>query len=287
MPPETLMNEQDESTANEFEQTPETAAETTSSTDAPKKARRPRKKAAETPAAPEGPRNLRAVRPKDAPTAISIRALGVETTRVTEARPAESAPTADGDLPMFRDGFDWFVLRVASNKEDSVRGTLLRKVQIEQKESNVGRIMVPTEKVKVLGKQGKHKVTENKLYPGYVFVEMRLESDGRIPQDVFFLVKETTGVGDFVGTAGRPTPMSVAEVEKMLFDSRPAQETPQLRMDLHKGDHVTVKEGAFQGYEGTIDEVFPDKGQVRVLVTIFGRQAPIDMEYWFVQRLEK
>ncbi|MFM7481275.1 MAG: transcription termination/antitermination protein NusG [Planctomycetota bacterium] len=237
---------------------------------------------------PATPRNLRALRAGEANPRATARSLGVETTRVstpTQARPQEEV--AEGELPMFRDGMDWFVLRVASNKEDSVRSTLLRKVQIEGMENLVGRIMVPTEKIKVLGKQGKQTVTESKLYPGYVFVEMRLEPDGRIPQDVFFLIKETTGVGDFVGTAGRPTPMSVSEVEKMLFDSKPAEEAPQLRMDLHKGDNVTIKEGAFQGYEGTIDEVFPDKGQVRVLVTIFGRQAPIDMEYWFVQRVEK
>ncbi len=239
-------------------------------------------------AEPAGPRNLRAIRSGEARPATTARVMGVETTRITiPAEPRDIAPIAEGDMPMFREGMDWFVLRVASNKEDSVRGTLLRKVQIEGMESLVGRIMVPTEKVKVLGKQGKQTVTETKLYPGYVFVEMRLEPDGRIPQDVFFLIKETTGVGDFVGTAGRPTPMSVVEVEKMLFDSKPAQEAPQLKMDLHKGDNVTIKEGAFQGYEGTIDEVFPDKGQVRVLVTIFGRQAPIDMEYWFVQRAEK
>ncbi len=254
--------------------------------------RKPRAKAAAAPAEPAGPRNLRAVRPGDArPNAATVRSMGVETTRIvirpTASEATATMPLADGELPMFREGMDWFVLRVASNKEDSVRSTLLRKVQIEGMENLVGRIMVPTEKVKVLGKQGKQTVTETKLYPGYVFVEMRLEPDGRIPQDVFFLIKETTGVGDFVGTAGRPTPMSVAEVEKMLFDSKPAQEAPQLKMDLHKGDNVTIKEGAFQGYEGTIDEVFPDKGQVRVLVTIFGRQAPIDMEYWFVQRAEK
>ncbi len=239
-------------------------------------------------AEPAGPRNLRAVRAGEARPATTARVMGVETTRISiPAEPRSDMPVVEGDLPMFREGMDWFVLRVASNKEDSVRSTLLRKVQIEGMESLVGRIMVPTEKVKVLGKQGKQTVTETKLYPGYVFVEMRLEPDGRIPQDVFFLIKETTGVGDFVGTAGRPTPMSVSEVEKMLFDSKPEQEAPQLKMDLHKGDNVTIKEGAFQGYEGTIDEVFPDKGQVRVLVTIFGRQAPIDMEYWFVQRAEK
>ncbi len=189
------------------------------------------------------------------------------------------------DLPMYREGMNWFVLRVASNKESSVRETLLRKVQIEGMEHLVGRIMVPTEKSKTL-KGGKTRITETKLYPGYVFVEMKLEPDGRIPQDVFFLIKETTGVGDFVGTAGRPTPMAPHEVEKMLFDSRRPEEMPAVRMEFMKGDHVTIKEGPFQSYEGTVDEVLPEKGLVRVLVTIFGRQAPIELEYWQIIRAE-
>ncbi len=163
--------------------------------------------------------------------------------------------------------------------------TLVRKVQIEQLEHLVGRIMVPTEKTKTL-KGGKHRVTETKLYPGYVFVEMHLEKDGRIPQDVFFLIKETTGVGDFVGTAGRPTPMAAHEVEKMLFDSRQPEETPTVKLEFERGDNVTIKEGPFENYEGTVDEVMPDKGLVRVLVTIFGRQAPIELEYWQIQKAE-
>jgi transcriptional antiterminator NusG len=206
--------------------------------------------------------------------------------KAAEAR--EAAAGSDGfdpaaDLPMYREGMDWFVLRVASNKESSVRETLLRKVQIEGMEHLVGRIMVPTEKTKTL-KGGKQRVTETKLYPGYVFVEMKLEPDGRIPQDVFFLIKETTGVGDFVGTAGRPTPMAPHEVEKMLFDSRRPEETPQVKMEFAKGDSVTIKEGPFQNYEGSVDEVLPEKGLVRVLVTIFGRQAPIELEYWQIAK---
>ncbi len=190
------------------------------------------------------------------------------------------------DLPAYREGMDWFVLRVASNKENYVRETLLRKVQIEALETRVGRIMVPTEKTKTL-KGGKTKVTETKLYPGYVFVEMKLEDDGRIPQDVFFLIKETTGVGDFVGTAGRPTPMAAHEVEKMLFDSRRPEEMPEVRMEFEKGDNVTIKEGPFENYEGTVDEILPEKGLVRVLVTIFGRQAPIEIEYWQIQAVNE
>lgn len=189
------------------------------------------------------------------------------------------------DLPMYRNGMDWFVLRVASNKENYVRETLMRKVQIEGLVERVGRIMVPTEKTKTL-KGGKARITETKLYPGYIFVEMKLESDGRIPQDVFFLIKETTGVGDFVGTAGRPTPMAAHEVEKMLFDSRRPEETPTVKMEFAPGDYVTITEGPFESYEGTVDDVLPDKGLVRVLVTIFGRQAPIELEYWQIQKAD-
>ena len=188
--------------------------------------------------------------------------------------------------PTYQPGMDWFVLRVASNKENYVRDTLLRKVQIEGLTSLVGRILVPTEKTKTM-KGGKHRITETKLYPGYVFVEMRLEPDGRIPQDVFFLIKETTGVGDFVGTAGRPTPMKDHEVEKMLRDSRKPEDEPVIKLVFAKGENVVIKEGPFQGYEGTVDEVLPDKGKVRVLVTIFGRQAPIEIEEWLIGKADE
>ena len=213
---------------------------------------------------------------------------GVATTRLGSDAAKKEAMTSDdpADEPMYRPGMDWFVLRVASNKENYVRDTLLRKVQIEGMEHLVGRIMVPTEKIKTL-KGNKPKITEQKLYPGYVFVEMTLEPDGRIPQDVFFLIKETTGVGDFVGTAGRPTPLGPNDVEKMLFDSRKPEEAPTVKMEFEAGDHVTIKEGPFENFQGTVDEVIPDRGIVRVLATIFGRQAPIELEYWQIAKAEE
>lgn len=190
------------------------------------------------------------------------------------------------DEPLFTEGMNWFVLRVASNKEDYVRDTLLRKIEIEGHKNLVNRILVPTEKTKTV-KGGRQKITETKLYPGYVFVEMRLEDDGRIPQDIFFLIKETTGVGDFVGATGRPTPLPTHEVEKMLLDSRKPEDLPSVKMVFAKGDHVIINAGPFEGYEGTVDELLPDKGLVRVLVTIFGRQAPIDIEEWQVSKPEE
>ncbi|MEQ9096958.1 MAG: transcription termination/antitermination protein NusG [Phycisphaerales bacterium] len=205
----------------------------------------------------------------------------------SEAAPAagEGADTPEADEPIVQPGMSWFALRVASNKESSVRDTLLRKVQIEHKTEFVGRILVPTEKARTF-KNGKIKITETKLYPGYVFVEMKLEDDGRIPQDVFFLIKETTGVGDFVGTP-RPTPLELHEVEKIQMSSRAPEEEPEVRMNFVKGEHVTIKEGPFEGYEGTVDELLPDKGLVRVLVTIFGRQAPIEIEEWKLAKADE
>jgi transcription termination/antitermination protein NusG len=194
--------------------------------------------------------------------------------------------------PLVYEGMNWFVLRVASNKEDSVRRTLLRKIKIEGFDGSdpakhlVNRILVPTEKTKTM-KAGKAKVVETKLYPGYVFVEMKLEPDGRIPQDIFFLIKETTGVGDFIGTAGRPSPMPLHEVEKMLLAAKPAEEQPQVRMEFQKGDHIKIKDGPFENMEGTVDELLPDQGKVKVIVTIFGRATPLEIEYWQIERFEE
>ncbi len=203
--------------------------------------------------------------------------------------PHAAGPAADlppEEEPMVTPGMNWFVLRVASNKEDSVRNTLLRKIKIEGFEHLVNRILVPTEKEKVV-KAGKQKIVEKKLYPGYVFVEMKLEDDGRIPQDVFFLIKETTGVGDFIGTAGRPSPMTIPEIEKMLLASKPAEEQPQVKMEFAKGDHIKVVDGAFENMEGVVDETLPEQGKVRVLVTVFGRSTPLEIEYWQIEKAEE
>lgn len=195
-------------------------------------------------------------------------------------------PTTEEDEPLITDGMNWFVLRVASNKEDSVRRTLLRKIKIENLEKRVNRILVPTEKIKTI-KGGKQRVQLKKLYPGYVFVEMQLEDDGRIPQDVFFLIKETSGVGDFIGTAGRPTPMKMPEIEKMHDASKEPEEEPTVKMEFQKGDNIKIKEGPFENMEGTVDELLPDQGKVRVIATIFGRSTPVELEYWLIEKSDE
>ena len=180
----------------------------------------------------------------------------------------------------------WYVLRVASNREEQVRDTLARKVEIEGLSDEIGRVLVPTERVKrVRGSQ--QRVYERKLYPGYVFVEMAMDENASIPERSWFVIKETTGVGDFIGTGpdSKPSPMSDNDVIKMLNQAERPEEAPSIHMEFNQGDQIKVKGGAFEGFEGTVDELDMEKGSVRVIVTIFGRPTPLDIEYWQLEKV--
>ena len=182
----------------------------------------------------------------------------------------------------------WFVLRVASNREDQVRDALERKVKIENLGDLIGRILVPTERIKRV-KQGQQKVAERKLYPGYVFVEMEMNGDGTIPERAYYLFKDTQGVGDFIGQRNKPTAMSSKDVEKMLLEVEKAESQSgagSVKVEFKKGDNIKIKEGPFENFEGQVDEIFPDKGVVRVIVTIFGRATPLELEYWQLEKVE-
>jgi transcriptional antiterminator NusG len=178
----------------------------------------------------------------------------------------------------------WYVLRVASNKEETVRDALERKVKIEGLDEKIGRVLVPTERRPSPRGRGEKKFVDRKMYPGYVFIEMELEDDGSIGEDAWFLIRETTGVGDFIGSGGKPTAMSPADVDKMLSQIEKAQEGAPVALEFAAGDQVKIKEGAFENFEGAVDEVLPDKGLIRVIVTIFGRATPVELEYWQVEK---
>jgi transcriptional antiterminator NusG len=179
----------------------------------------------------------------------------------------------------------WYVLRVASNKEEQVREALDRKVKIEGLEGKIGRILVPTERrPSPRGRGGGKKYVERKMYPGYVFIEMDLEDDGSIGEEAWFLIRETSGVGDFIGAAGKPTPMKPPDVDKMLMQVEKGEEGAPISVEFAKGDMVKIKEGAFENFEGEVEEVLPDKGLIRVVVTIFGRPTPVELEYWQVEK---
>jgi transcriptional antiterminator NusG len=178
----------------------------------------------------------------------------------------------------------FFVLRVASNKEDQVREKLARKVKIEGLEEPVGRILVPTERVRTM-KGGVRKESDRKLYPGYVFVELELDKDGRIPDKVWFMIKETEGVGDFIGSNGKPTAMTPRDQSKMLEEAERPEEEASLKTEYKKDDKIKVTNGAFINFEGHVDEIIPDKGMVRIITTIFGRPTPLELEYWQIEKM--
>jgi transcriptional antiterminator NusG len=179
----------------------------------------------------------------------------------------------------------FYVLRVASNKEDRVREGLSRKVKIEGLEELVGRILVPTEAVRSM-KGGVKRESDRKLYPGYVFIEIEPEADGRIPEKVWFTIKETDGVGDFIGSDGKPIPMTPMDRDKMLQAVEAAADTaPRLDTKYNKGDKVKVTNGPFENFEGEVDEILGDQGKVRIITTIFGRPTPLELEYWQIERL--
>ncbi|HUU85944.1 MAG TPA: transcription termination/antitermination protein NusG [Phycisphaerae bacterium] len=187
--------------------------------------------------------------------------------------------------PLCAPGMHWYVLRVASNKEEQVRDALTRKVKIEGLESRIGRILVPTLKERRM-KAGQAKIHERKLYPGYVFVEMACEEDGSIDEKVWFMVKETTGVGDFIGSEGKPTAMPDHDVVGMLAASEKAEEEPTLSgLDFHKGDMVKITDGSFESFEGEVESVDAKRGTITVVLTIFGRSTPVDVEYWQLEKV--
>lgn len=180
----------------------------------------------------------------------------------------------------------WYVLRVASNKEEQVRDTLLRKVKIEALEDRIGRILVPTLKEKKM-KAGVLKILERKLYPGYVFVEMACEDDGSVAENVWFLVKETSGVGDFIGSDGKPTSMPEHDVVQMLAATQKSEDEPSLSgLNIQKGDQVKITDGPFESFEGEVDAVDERRGMVNVVVSVFGRPTPVEVGYWQLEKVE-
>ena len=177
-----------------------------------------------------------------------------------------------------------FTLRVASNKEDQVREKLARKVKIEALEEFVGRILVPSERVRSM-KGGVRKEADRKKYPGYVFIELNLDKDGRIPDKVWFMIKETEGVGDFIGSNGKPTAMSPKDQSKMIEEAEKPESEIASNIEFKKGEKVRVTNGPFMNFEGDVDEVIPDKGTVRIIATIFGRATPLELEYWQIEKV--
>ena len=173
---------------------------------------------------------------------------------------------------------NWYVLRVQSGREDRICENLQKRVKAAALEASIPRVLVPTETVSEI-KNGKKRNYRRKIYPGYLLVQMD------ITDEVWFVTRETSGIGDFIGAHGKPAPMEPHEVDKLLAEMERTQEKPKVKIQFVKGESVKIKEGPFESFEGIVDEVFPEKGLVKVVVTIFGRPTPVELEYWQVEAI--
>ena len=192
-------------------------------------------------------------------------------------------------MPMYREGMDWFVLRVASNKENFVRDTLLqKKVQIEGLEERVGANHGAHREDPTL-KGGKQRITETKLYPGYIFVEMRLEPDGRIPSGCLLPDQGNHRRGRLRGHGGATHPdVAQARWRRCSTTPRCPKRTPTVRMEfVLRATTSPSRKGPSRTTRAPWTRCCPRSGLVRVLVTIFGRQAPIELEYWQIAKAEE
>jgi transcriptional antiterminator NusG len=197
-----------------------------------------------------------------------------------EPKPAEPEPAAEPVAPVPKsENMNWYILKVQSNREDSIREGLLRRVAIAGLDFFFGEVIVPTEKVTEV-KQGRKRVTKRKLYPGYLVVQMEINDD------TWFLIRETPGIGDFTGAAGAPTPMLPHEVNRILQRSEEkTDQAPKLDIRVHTGDRVKINEGTFENFEGEVDNIDATNGRVTVMINIFGRSTPVELEYWQIEGL--
>ena len=179
----------------------------------------------------------------------------------------------------------WYILKVQVNRENSICEALQRNIKRAGLESSFGEILVPTEDVREFSKSGKQRIVKRKLYPGYVVVRMAVNDQ------TWFLVRDTAGIGDFTGAAGKPVPLSQTEVDRILASSRTQKpeeggdEQIKTAIRFKVGDRVRVKEGYFQNYEGELSAIDERNGRITVMINIFGRLNPVQLEHWQVEEI--
>lgn len=165
---------------------------------------------------------------------------------------------------------DWFVIHTYSGYENKVKANLEKRVESMNMGDKIFRVLVPVEdELQLSG--GKQKIVKKKVYPGYVLVEMVMTDDS------WYVVRNTPGVTGFVGTGAKPIPLQEDEVHKILQYMGLEERKP--RIDFTVGENVRVISGPFENFIGAIDEIYPDKGKVRVMVSMFGRETPVELEY--------
>lgn len=170
----------------------------------------------------------------------------------------------------------WYVIHTYSGYENKVKQNLEQRIVSMEMQDRIFQVIVPTEE-EVEIRDGKKRTTQKRVFPGYILVEMILDDES------WYAVRNTPGVTGFVGSGPRPIPLSQEEVDKIL--SRMRAEQPRIRVNFRVGETVRIIEGPFADFMAVVDEIFPDRGKVRVLVSFFGRETPVEMDFMQVERI--
>lgn len=167
-------------------------------------------------------------------------------------------------------GRNWYAIHTYSGYEDAVVRNLKQRIESLGKEDEIFQVVVPTEK-KIKIKSGKRQIVEEKIYPGYVLVDM-VVTDGS-----WYVVRNTPRVTGFVGSGVTPIPLSKEEIDNLF--KRMGVEEPKYKMDVKEGDIVKITDGPFKDFEGRVSEVDEARGKIKILVSIFGRETPVELDY--------
>src|SRR3954453_19677293 len=170
----------------------------------------------------------------------------------------------------------WFVIHTYSGYENKVKQNLEHRIDSMEMKDQIFRVIVPTEE-EIEIKNGQRRTVQKKVFPGYVLVQMTLTDDS------WYVVRNTPGVTGFVGLGTRPTPLEEAEVKSILKQME--EEAPKVRVNYQVGQAVKITDGPFTDFEGIVDAIDHERGRVRVLVSFFGREAPVELDFLQVTRL--
>lgn len=172
----------------------------------------------------------------------------------------------------------WYAIHTLTGVESKVRANLQARAEMANLTDMIGQVLIPTEKVSEV-KEGKKRISERKFFPGYILLEMEMTDES------WYLVKNTPGIAGFVGSGSKPLPLSENEIASIVQQQTEKATKPKPKVEFKVGESVRVKEGAFANFNGVIEELNPNKGKLRVMVTIFGRSTPVELEYWQVEKL--
>jgi transcriptional antiterminator NusG len=177
----------------------------------------------------------------------------------------------------------WYVLHALTGQEMKVKESIMRRMKQEEMEDYIGEILVPTENVSEV-KKGVRTTTTRKFFPGYVLISMSLyDSEKHLCESAWHFVRETPGMIGFVG-GERPAPLRPSEVDALMnqVDEKKEKVKPKVTFDV--GETLKITDGPFMNFTGIVEEMDPDRGKLKVSVQIFGRVAPVEVEYWQVER---